>query len=125
MFEWALRFDTVHSPSASSDGLGRHVINNQTDCHKEIADSAPCLPSTLFGAYRCVTDDFARLRRWGRASVLSIEDSQEEEKDVQAVKEDRRGKQRSSSQVACRAQPLKIDHGEAREDHETGDRVDE
>ena len=53
------------------------------------------------------------------------EDGEEELEDVEDVQEDRRCQKRRACDVLRGPQPLEVDHREAGEDHQPGDREDE
>lgn len=57
--------------------------------------------------------------------IAAAEDRQEQQENVEDVKEDRRCKQRRSADVLLLAQPLEVERREAGEDHKSDDRVDE
>ena len=57
--------------------------------------------------------------------ISAAEEGQEQQEDVQDVEEDRRREQRRRPDVLRPSQSLEVDHGEAGEDHEAQDRVDQ
>src|SRR4029079_14546791 len=111
-------------------GFGGAVTSPPLACRRsmtpfllEASANAPCTRTTVGAVESVISSPFE-----GRTVALVVspaEEGQQQEKDVEDVEEDRRGEEWRGSDVLRLPQPLKVERGQAREDHEPEDRVDQ